>query len=186
MKKILILGGLGNGSVIANAIVDAQMRGSKEWEFVGYLNDREIGEIQGYPVLGKVCEASDYAKKGYYFINTILRIDGQKERIDLFEKLSIPDESLATFIHPLSYVTPNVIREPGSVVMPYVAISSGAILKKGVLLNVSCTIGHDTILGEYTHVAAQACIGAYLKIGSGVHIGLNSTIRENLTTNLSQ
>ncbi len=180
MKKIIILGGLGNGSVIANAIVDANKRGQTEWEFAGYLNDRESNEIQGFPVLGKISEASDFVAKGYYFINTILRIDGQQERIDMFEKLNIPQSSLATFIHPLAYVAPNVKVAPGSVIMPYVAISSGAVLKKGVLLMVSCTIGHDTTLGEYTHVAAQACVGAYLSIGTGVHIGLNSTIRENL------
>ena len=41
--------------------------------------------------------------------------------------------------------------------------------------------GHDNEIGEFTHIAAQACVGSYLKIGRGVHIGLNSTIRENIT-----
>jgi acetyltransferase-like isoleucine patch superfamily enzyme len=30
-------------------------------------------------------------------------------------------------------------------------------------------------------VAAQACVGAKLKVGKGVHFGLNCTVRENLT-----
>ena len=46
---------------------------------------------------------------------------------------------------------------------------------------VAATVGHDNVIGEYTHIAAQACVGAFLKIGAGVHIGLNSTIRENIT-----
>ena len=45
---------------------------------------------------------------------------------------------------------------------------------------VAATIGHDDVIGEYTHIAAQACVGAFLKVGAGVHIGLNSTIRENI------
>ena len=38
-KKVLILGGEGNGGVIANAIADANKRGYDEYEVVGYLND---------------------------------------------------------------------------------------------------------------------------------------------------
>ena len=182
-KKIIILGGLGNGSVIANAIVDASNRGYKEWEFVGYLNDRkEIGEkIQGFPVLGKLNDVIHFVEEGFYFVNTIYRIDGQKDRIDMFEKLEIPMDRLATFVHPMTYIAPNVKLGPGTVIMPNVSISSGAILGKGCLIMVAATIGHDTILGEYCHVAAQACVGAYLNIGCGVHIGLNSTIRENIS-----
>jgi len=182
-KKIIILGGLGNGSVIANAIVDANNCGNNEWKFVGYLNDRVgIGEkIQEFPVLGKLNDINKFIEEGYYFINTIFRIDGQKERIDLFEKLAIPIEQMATFVHPMTYVAPNVELAPGTVIMPNVSISSGAKFGKGCLIMVAATIGHDTVLGKYCHVAAQACVGAYLNIESGVHIGLNSTIRENLT-----
>lgn len=182
-KKIIIIGGLGNGSVIANAIVDANKRGDKEWEFVGYLNDRLSKEdkIEDYPVLGKLSEANKFVEKGFYFINTIFRIDGQQERIDVFEKLNIPKERLAIFVHPLSYIAPNVKLGYGSVVMPNVSISSGTIFDLGCLVMVGVTIGHDNKIGKYCHFAAQCCVGAYLNIGDGVHIGLNATTRENLT-----
>ena len=39
----------------------------------------------------------------------------------------------------------------------------------------------DDVIGDYCHLAPHACIGSYLKIGRGVHIGLNATIHENLT-----
>ena len=182
-KKVIIIGGIGNGSVIANAIVDANKRGELEWEFTGYLNDRiEKGAvIETYPVLGKVSDCGHFANEGYYFINTIFRIDGQQERIDLFESFRLPDEQLATFVHPLSYVAPNVHLGPGTVVMPNVSISSGTTFGKGCLIMVGATIGHDNKIGKYCHFAAQCCVGAYMNIGDGVHIGLNATTRENIT-----
>lgn len=182
-KKVLILGGIGNGSVIANAIIDANKRGDLEWQVAGYLNDRiEKGAlIETLPVLGSLADAESFLNEGYYFINTIFRIDGQQERVDIFESLSIPDERMATFIHPLSYVAPNVEFGPGCVVMPNVSISSGTRFGKGCLIMVGATIGHDNQIGKYCHFAAQCCVGAYLKIGDGVHIGLNATTRENLT-----
>jgi acetyltransferase EpsM len=183
MKRILILGGLGNGSVIANAIREANMHGYNDYQCVGFLNDRAlVGEkIDDFPVLGAVQNIKEFIEEGYFFINTILRIDGQKERLDMFKKLNLPEERLATFVHPSSYVAPNVQLNPGSVIMPHVAISSGTSIGKGSLIMVGATIGHDNIIGDYCHIAAQACVGAYLKIGIGVHIGLNATIREHLT-----
>ncbi|MDD4747579.1 MAG: NeuD/PglB/VioB family sugar acetyltransferase [Salinivirgaceae bacterium] len=181
-NKILILGGLGNGSVIANAIVDANKRGDKEWEFCGYLNDRmEVGsQIEEFPVLGKTTDCSKFLDKGYYFINTIFRIDGQQDRIDLFENLQIPEERLATFIHPMTYIAPNVKLGFGTVVMPNVSISSGTVFGNGCLIMVGATIGHDNKIGKYCHFAAQCCVGAYTQIGDGAHVGLNATTRENI------
>ncbi len=183
-KKILILGGQGNGGVIANAIADANKRGYNEWECVGFLNDgEEKGTIiDSFPVVGNIqTDIQKFLNEGYYFINTILRIDGQNQRISMFEKLNIPDDKLATFIHPTAYVAPNVKLGPGCVIMPMVSISSNTIIGKGSIAMVASTIGHDNIIGDYCHIAAQACVGAFLNIGIGVHIGLNSTIREHLT-----
>lgn len=183
-KKVLILGGQGNGGVIANAITDAYNRGFTEWQCEGFLNDGEKKGtiIDSFPVVGDIQnDVYKYLEQGYYFINTILRIDGQNDRISMFEKLGIPEERLATFIHPTSYIAPNVKLGAGCVIMPMVCISSNTILGKGSIAMVASTIGHDNVIGDYCHIAAQACVGAFLNVGKGVHIGLNSTIREHLT-----
>jgi len=182
MKKLLILGGLGNGSVIANAIKHANSIGYNEFVCEGFLNDRTpVGEnIDDFPVLGKVSEIKKFVDEGYYFINTILRIDGQEERISMFEELGLKDEYLATFVHPTAYVAPNVQLGPGTVIMPQVCISSGTKFGKNCLVMVAATVGHDNEIGDFAHIAAQACVGSYLKVGKGVHFGLNCTIRENL------
>lgn len=182
-KKILILGGLGNGSVIANAIKHANIQGYNEWKCVGFLNDHTpVGEkIDDFPVMGTLINIQKFIDEGYYFINTILRIDGQQERLDMFRQLNVPDWQLPVFVHPSAYIAPNVKLSPGTVIMPHVAISSGTTIGKGGLVMVGASIGHDNTIGDYCHIAAQACVGAYLKIGVGVHIGLNATIREHIS-----
>ncbi len=181
-KKIIILGGLGTGSVIAAAIREARLRSASEWDFAGYLNDREEtgALISGAPVLGKTAEIRKFVDEGYCFLNTIYRIDGQRERIAMFEGFGIPDESLATFIHPMAYVAPGVVLGPGSVVMPNAYISPDTVLGKCCLVMANVSIGHNDVIGDHCHIAAQAAVGSYLRIGRGVHIGLNCSIRENL------
>jgi len=72
-EKIIILGGLGTGSVIAAAIHHANLKGYHNSTVVGYLNDRlEEGlSLEGFPVLGKLSDVQKYIDLGYLFIYTI-------------------------------------------------------------------------------------------------------------------
>jgi acetyltransferase EpsM len=182
-RKVVILGGLGNGAVVASAIEHARRMGATDLEVAGFLNDRTpVGEmIDLFPVIGRIDDAKRLLDQGYWFINTILRIDGNRERIEMFEALNIPDDRLASFVHPMAYVAPSVLLGPGTVIMPNVSMSPGTKLGKGSIMMVGAMMGHDNEVGEFCHIAAQAAVGSYLKIGKGVHIGLNATIRENLT-----
>ena len=183
MRKVAILGGMGNGAVVAAAIEHARRMNATDLEVAGFLNDRaEIGSmIDMFPVIGKVSDAKRLLDERYWFINTILRIDGNKERIAMFENLGIPDDRLVTFVHPMAYVAPSVQLSAGSIIMPNVSMSPGTKLGKGCLMMAGAMMGHDNVVGDFCHIAAQAAVGSYLQIGKGVHIGLNATIRENLT-----
>lgn len=182
-KKVLILGGVGNGTVVGQAINHAYSLGNTDMVCAGLLNDREpVGSVlEGLTVLGKVSDAKRFEIDGYSFINTILRIDGQAERIALFESLRIKKESMATFVHPLAYIAPTVEIGYGCAILPNVCISTGTKIGNNSLIMVGATVGHSNQIGDYCHIAAQACVGSYLKVGKGVHFGINCTIRENLT-----
>lgn len=182
-RKVAILGGQGNAAVVAAAIEHARRMGATDLEVAGYLNDRvPVGEkIDLFPVIGKIEDAQRLLAEGYWFINTIFRIDGNRERIAMFENLGIPDDRLATFVHPMAYVAPSVELGPGCVIMPNVSMSPATKLGKGCLMMAGSMMGHDNVVGDFCHIAAQAAVGSYLRIGKGVHIGLNATIHEYMT-----
>ncbi len=183
MRKVAILGGKGNAALVAAAMEHARRMGATEWEVAGFLNDREpVGSIiDMFPVIGKTTDAKRLLDEGFWFVNAILRIDGNHERIAMFENLGIPDDRLATFVHPMAYVAPSVQLGPGCIIMPNVSMSPGTKLGKGCLMMVGSMMGHDNIVGDFCHIAAQAAVGSYLTIGKGVHIGLNATVKENLS-----
>lgn len=182
MRKVVILGGEGNGVVVANAILHAERMGATDLHVEGLLNDRVPVDqkIDMFPVVGKLADTKRFLDEDYWFVNTILRIDGNRERLELFDSLQIPDERLATFIHPMAYIAPSVQLAPGCIIMPQAALSPGSKLGRGTIVMVGVTMGHDNHIGEFCHVAANACVGSCLQIGRGVHIGLNATVRENL------
>jgi len=180
-KKVLILGGIGNGSVVANAIMDSYESGNSDLYVEGFLNDRVlVGKfIDQFPVLGKIEEVHRFLNTGYKVVNSIYRIRGNKERIRRIEDLKIPNENFVTFIHHSAYIGQNVKMGQGIVIMPNVSISPGVEIGNNSLIMVNSSIGHNTKIGECCHIAAQSAIGSFVVIKKGVHIGLNATIREN-------
>jgi len=182
-ENIIIIGGEGNGSVIADAITDTCLRGNSNARIYGFLNDRKNkGDlISGYPVLGALSDLQLFLDQGCRFVYTIYHIDGQKERIDLFHNLKIPVKSLFTFVHPMAYVAPSARIGRGVIIMPQVSVSSEAVIGDCCLLMVNSSVGHNSIIAPHCHLAAQCCLSSHVLLEEGVHIGLNATVREHLT-----
>lgn len=181
MKKVLIFGGIGGATTVGAAIIDANKRGYNEYELAGYINDASIGEeFEGYPVLGGKNDIPRFVEEGYYFINTVYKIDGQVERKNLFNSLNIPEERLAIFVHPLAYIAHNVVLSPGCVIMPGATISSNTVLGKCCRVMAGAFIGHDNVIGEHCFFAANSCIGSDSIIQEWSYFGFNCTTRGKL------
>jgi acetyltransferase EpsM len=182
MKKVLVIGGKGNGTVLGEAIIDAQNKGNCEYSFEGFINDRDnLSSIDGYPVLGGIDDIGSLIKKGYHFIFSIYKFDDQVNRIGIFEKCNIPLERLVTFVHPSSYVAKSTTLAPGVFIMPNVAITSNNKIGLNCIIRPGSTIGHDNIIGNHVSISAGVSIGSCNKILDGASFGLKSCVREYTT-----
>ena len=118
-KKVIIIGGEGNGGVVAACIEDNRRRYMDlEWEVAGFLNDYEIGkEINGYPVLGGTNDIGNFLKQDYFFVYAIHMIGRNVKSEEVFERLNLPPERLATIVHKTAFISENAVLEPGVFVM---------------------------------------------------------------------
>jgi sugar O-acyltransferase (sialic acid O-acetyltransferase NeuD family) len=179
MKKVLIIGGKGNGTVLGEAIIDANNKGFHDFHFSGFVNDRDnLTTIDGYPVLGGIEDIHDLCKQDYYFVYSIYKFDDQVNRINLFHKAEIPTERLITFVHPTAYVAPSCVLAPGVFIMPNVSITSNTKLGLNCIIRPGSTIGHDNLIGDHVSISAGVSIGSCNKIGNGSSFGLKSCVRE--------
>lgn len=179
MKKVLIIGGKGNGTVLGEAILDSNNKGVNDFYFSGFVNDRDnLSSIDGYPVLGGIEDIQELIKQDYYFVYSIYKFDDQPNRINLFYKAQIPVEKLVTFVHPTAYVAPSCVLAPGVFIMPNVSITSNTRLGLNCIIRPGSTIGHDNIIGDHVSISAGVSIGSCIKIENGATIGLKSCVRE--------
>ena len=183
IKKILILGGEGNGGVVAGCIKDMNKRfGYQDLKVSGFLNDKvEIGsEINGYPVMGKTEDVHKFGKENYYFVFAICPIAKGQVRINLFDRLCIPEERLLTIVHPSSFIGEGTFLSPGVVVMPNCFISIYTKIGVGTYINAGASIGHHSKIGRLCFCSRSSVIGSYISIGDASDVSLNATVIEKV------
>jgi acetyltransferase EpsM len=181
MKKLVILGGSGIG-MIASSIADI----TKKFEVIGFLNDvievgNYIGKFTKIPVLGKSEDVKKYINKNYYFFIAYVGYKMEKETYIKLESLNIPQDRLATLIHPTAIAPKGYCKIGNGVLMaPFATLSTDVTLSDNCLVMAQAIVGHDTYMDKYSHVASNGVVGANVYLGKSVHVGSNSTIREKV------
>ena len=96
---------------------------------------------------------------------------------------SFKELNYINYIHDL-----NNILDPSSIIIDNGSIiCAGSILTTNIRIglcnhiNLNCTIGHDTQLGNFVTCSPGVNISGNCKIGNNVLIGTNSAIREHIT-----
>lgn len=181
-KRLVIVGGVGGGQIAASVFADMN-KVNDEWIIEGYLNDvLKPGELFGnYPVLAPSNEVLEYVEKGYYIHYALhTNAKAKKERVNLLRSLDLPEEALATAIHPSVYLMDGTTVGAGSLLAPYSMTSFGVSIGKYTHVYSGVFLGHDCVIGDYCTIAARAVVGARVSVCEGAHTGLNSCIREDV------
>ena len=185
LKKIILIGGVGNGTVVASTIEDINSASNeKQYEIIGFLNDNETKPINGYPILGKIDieSATKYlSQKDVYFIYTLVTARMNYKFLHKLLDLKIPTNRFETVIHPTAVVSKQAKIGNGVCIQPFVSIGPNVEIGNHVQIFAQCLIGHNSILKDYSYVANNACIGANVVLKEGAYLGTNCSTLENIT-----
>lgn len=177
-KKIIVIGGEGNGGVIASCIDDHRKNyNDNEWEVVGFLNDsNQFKTIYDIPVLGGTNLIHDLLKEDYYFMYAIHMVGRNKQSEEIFKKLNIPLERFPTIIHKTAFVAPNVVLEPGVFVMSNAYVGHSTKIGHCSLIMANSIVGHNVTIGELCHISVGAILGGYITMGKVADVAFGATV----------
>lgn len=176
-KKVVIVGGEGNGGVIASCVDDNRNRfNDLEWEIVGFINDYEK-QVCGYPVIGKLSDIKNIlANTDYYFMWGIHLVGRNLLTDKLFKESNIPSERFATIVHHSAFIGTGAVLEAGAFVMANTYIGPGAYIGMCSLIMANCSIGHNIKMGPLCHCSVGAIMTGYSEMGRCCDIAVGSTI----------
>ena len=182
-KRVIIIGGKGNGGVAAACIRDMNERFQlNDYQVYGFLNDfiPKGEKINGYPVVGDLKDVTKYLKQDFLFLYAIHSVSHGALRMKLFRSLGIPDDRLATVIHPNSFIGEGAEINPGAMIMANCYVGTNTIIGKCTFLMANSCVSHDSVVGAFCHISMGAICGSHLTIGAGCDVALNATLIENI------
>ncbi|HFU4116537.1 TPA: acetyltransferase [Streptococcus suis] len=168
MKKLAIIGASGHGKVVADI---AEKNGYKE---IVFLDDFATGECAGYPIVGTskcIEELTDF--------EFIIAIGNNKIRAS--KQCLLPQNRIATLIHPSAVISRRVVVHAGTVIMAGAVINSDVIIGRGSIINTASSVDHDCKLGDFVHLSPGCHIAGNVSIGHGSWLGIGSTIIQSIS-----
>lgn len=184
-RPVIIIGGEGNGGVIAACIDDNRMRyGISEYKVYGFITDyQKVGDsINGYPVLGSTDDIEDFiTEEDFMFMYAIHPIGRGKKREEIFNKVGIKSDRYATIIHPTAFVPESVIIHPGVLIMANTYVGSATEIGANTLIKASCLIGHNNKVGHLSTFSAGCIVSSYVNIGKCSDVAFGARVMEKVT-----
>lgn len=181
MKKVAIIGGTGNGLVVAQIILDLIASG-KDYQISGFLNDHlELGTPVGrWKVIGKP-DDWHLLPKDTLFIPAILSVGKMRERATRLKSLNIPRARWATLVHPTCNVGFDCEIGVGVAVCAHTTLQPGSTIGDYCIIRAGANLGHDVTLGDYVDIGPNTTLCGYAKIDEGVQVAPNAVVRDNVT-----
>jgi len=201
LKNIAVFGAGGFGLEVA-MLIEQINNVSNEWNLIGFFDDGvEAGTfVNGYPVLGGVRELCGW--KGKLHLSLALGVPKTKKAV--FEKIKNENITYPTLIHPnvISGKPEYVKLGEGCIVCAGNIITTNIEIGKHVILNLACTVGHETKIGDFSsfmptcNISGEVAIGESTfwgtgakiinrtKIGSNVIVGAGAVITADIPDNV--
>lgn len=172
MKDLVIIGAGDFGREVA-AVVGRINHVFPTWNLLGFLDDNKEAnsQIDEYVVLGNL-DWLDAHKEVY----TICSIGTGRTRKKIIEKTAKKTSNFATLIDPDAVVIKDSSVGEGSVVCAGSVLAINSKIGNHVIVNLSCTIGHDDIVDDFCTINPGVNISGKVHLSECVDVGTGTKI----------
>jgi sugar O-acyltransferase (sialic acid O-acetyltransferase NeuD family) len=177
MKEIAIIGAGGFGREVAWLINDINQV-KPQWNLVGFVDDDpELNgqTIAGLPVLGNLAWLAKQQ------LAVVCAIGNPLVKRKVLQQLADSQNTYPILIHPSVLMSDDVRIGEGTIICAGNILTVNIDLGKHVILNLSCTIGHDAVIKDYCSLMPGIRLSGNTVLEEAVHIGTGSSIIQGIT-----
>lgn len=175
MKDLIIIGASGFGREVA-WLTERINEKKPTWKLLGFLDDNLelVGqEINGYRVLGTIKEITNM--KDIYCVCAVGASRTREKIISNICNLN-NDVKFATLIDPSVVKSDLVNIGEGSIICAHTIITVNVDIGKHNIINLDCTVGHQSLLGDFVTLYPSVNVSGNARLEKGVEIGTGTQI----------
>lgn len=179
MQKIAIFGAGGFGREV-HMLIEQINRHQAQWEFIGYFDDGSMKGtiVNGYEVLGTLADLNAYPER----LAIVFALGHPSIKLSVISKIVNSNLFFPVLVHPnvlFGSAEFNDIGE-GSIVTAGNIITVNTKIGRHVILNLGCTVGHDSIIEDFCSFMPSVSVSGEVKIQKGVYVGTGAKIINQL------
>lgn len=173
MERLAIVGSGGFAREILTLINDINLYTPK-FEIVGFVDIDKTKTIHGYSVIG----GDDEINKATEPISLVIAVGEPKIKEKIRIKYTNPKISFPTLIHPSVIIgdSESIKMGMGCIICAGCILTTDIILQDFVTLNLQCTVGHDTVISDYSSFMPSVNISGEVKVDRSVYVGTGTKI----------
>jgi sugar O-acyltransferase (sialic acid O-acetyltransferase NeuD family) len=177
MKKIAIIGAGGFGREV-KMLIDHINQDQKKFEIIGFYDDKEYNDsINGIPYLGKLEKLNEID----YPLSVTIAIADPRTKKRIIETINNKNIDFPNLIHPSVIIgQDNVKLGKGNIICAGVIITVDIEIGNFVILNLSCTLGHDTTIKSYCSFMPTVNISGEVILNESIYVGTGAKIINQL------
>lgn len=179
MKDIAIFGAGGFGREVLT-IINAINKIEPTYNVIGFFDDGlTVGkDVNGHPVLGGMEALNCWSKE----LDIVVAVGSPVIKCKIVETIKNSKIGFPTLIHPQAIVGDSKFVKigKGCIICAGCIITTNIEIGNFVILNLGCTVGHDSIIGDYASFMPSVNISGEVNIAAGVYVGTGAKIINQL------
>ena len=175
IKNIVIIGAGDFGKEVAWLIDDIN-KVSPAYKILGYLDDdvNKQGQIfNGHSVLGTTDILYEFQKSNN--ICAVIAMQNGDVRKRIVDKFSNFD-NWETLVHNSVNISDTSSMGKGCILCAGTNVSVNTVIGSHCLFNISATVGHDCIIGDYVSTMSGSCICGNVTVQDLAYLSTNCTV----------
>lgn len=180
-RPLAIFGGGGFGlevAMLVEHINDARLR----WKLIGFFDDGIASGtmVNGYPVIGGSRALGEWASE----LSVVIAVGNPKTKVEILDRIHNPHLQFPVLMHPSVICGREEFVQigEGSIVCAGTILTTNITVGRHVILNLACTVGHQTEIGDFSSFMPTCNISGEVKIGRKNYWGTGAKVINGVTT----
>ncbi|GAA0670451.1 acetyltransferase [Rheinheimera tangshanensis] len=106
----------------------------------------------------------------------LITLGSPLNRDKLYKSLKMKGACFISYIHPSAYIAETASIEEGCIVAPYSIVNAKAVIKANVAVNVHCSVGHESNLGQSSVLSPYSAVNGNAIVGDQCFLGTRATV----------